>query len=213
MSNLIILSSANVPCTDHPRCCWARSAHSLSHLLSSVLSQCSLVLDLSVMLPPSPVGWAKHDCPSVGRKGVEGKDQTCLQTWHGGNRNIAPALICCYCKENHFCRSCSQCQSWSVAVLPSPGLTPGCGHRDERCKTSCHVPSPCVSQSIGALSPVPRAGREERRQRCEESERQLTTASDKSKIFHLSLFWCHWSKPEMQWFPVQKFMGIISVCW
>lgn len=160
-----------------------------SPLLSSVLSQCSLVSDLSVMLLPSPVGWAEHNHPSVGREHME-RARTRHACEHGtvGTGTLPLHLFAAVARKIVSAGHGLSGGPEAVDALPSPGLTPGCGHRDECCKTSCHAPSPCDSQSIGAPSPVPRAGREERRQTCKESERQLTTASDESKIFRLSLF-------------------------
>lgn len=123
-----------------------------------------LVSDPSVMLLPSPVGWTGHNHPSVGRERVEGKDQKLLQTWRGENGNAAPASVCCSCKKDHFCRSCPECWSWRADVLPCPGLTPGCGHEDKRCRTSCHAPFPLERWAQGQEQEGKRGDREVRNQ-------------------------------------------------
>lgn len=136
MSNLITLSSVNVP-----------SAAAVVSLFSPpLLVPCGVpalflwVSPLSVNSFPLLLDRLRLTITMVGREHME-KMLANLVWWEW---DIVPASICCFCKENHSCRSCYECWSWSVDLLPCTGLISGSG-----CTDGCSLPPPCDSHSTG----------------------------------------------------------------
>lgn len=101
-------------------------------------------------LLPSPLGWveAGHNHSGQRAHGEQGNSGKPSVVGMG-----ALSSICCFCEENHLCRSCCECWSCSADVLPCAGLIPGCACTDGCSKTPCHHPV--------TATPWGRKGREE----------------------------------------------------